>query len=184
MRVIGTGWRYWATSDAAVEDMYKFMDGLLDLVLLTTDPVLQLLIGGGDEHDPYQQGADRYLYLWAEANTDYHGKDKVPPPIIFHADWEKLGKAAGPLRNLSMVLAGADLMVGFVHPESKGTVDCLEKGKRAKIARLTLPWRTDRDPVDKPTLEVVSGVPRPVPVPAEFRANWAKPYSQPIPEAA
>lgn len=159
MRVIGTGWRYWATSTVAVEDMYRFMDRLLDLVLMTNDPVLQLVLGGGLEDDRYQQGADRYLYLWAEANTDYHGRDTVPPPIIFEAKWDKHGRAAGPLRNANMITAGADLVVGFLHPECRGTVDCLDKARRARVLRMVVPWVPDKDPVDQPepTLEVING---------------------------
>lgn len=183
MRVIGTGWRYWSTSERARDDMWEFMDGLLDLVLMTTDPVLQLVIGGGDKDDKYQQGADRYLYLWAEANADYHGKDKVPMPIIYRANWTEHGKAAGPLRNANMIIGGADLVVGFLHPESKGTVDCLEKAKRAHIPRMIVPWRPDQDPVTKPQ-EAERGTARPIPVPAETRFNWPSPYPLPLAEAA
>lgn len=174
MRVIGTGWRYWATSDAAVEDMFEFMDGLLDLVLMTNDPVLQLVLGGGAEHDPYPQGADRYLYLWAEANTEYHGPEKVPMPIVFEADWQQYAKQAGPLRNAYMVTAGADLVVGFLHPESKGARDCLDKAKRARIPRMVVPWRPDKDPVDVPSLEVIRGLL----LPEEYRSEWPVPQEE------
>lgn len=183
MRVIGTGWRYWATSDAAVEDMFSFMDQLLDLILLTQDPVLQLIIGGGGDNDPYTQGADRYLYKWAEANTDYHGLKTVPEPIIWDADWEQYGNAAGPIRNAHMITCGADLVAGFLHPESKGTRDCLSKAKRANIARMVVPWRPDQDPVTKPQ-EAERGTARQIPVPTEFKAEWPKPYPTPLAEAA
>lgn len=159
MRVIGTGWRYWATSDRAIETMFTFMDGLLDLVLMTNDPMLQLVLGGGTEKDPYQQGADRWLYKWAESNNEFHGGLVVPMPIVFEADWDNHGNAAGPLRNAQMILAGADLVVAFPHAESRGTVDCLAKAVRARIARMVVPWVPDKDPVDQPepTLEVING---------------------------
>lgn len=136
--------------------MYAFMDGLLDLVLMTNDPVLQLVLGGGLEDDPYQQGADRALMEWAVANG---GNSYVPEPIVFPADWWQYNKAAGPLRNTQMIIAGADLVAGFLHPESKGTRDCLDKAKRAKIPRMVMPWRPDQDPVDQPEpkLEVIRG---------------------------
>ena len=161
MRVITTGWRYWATSDRAVEDMWRFLDGLLDIVLMTTDPVLQLLIGGGDEHDRYPGGADRCVTEWAKANRDYHGEDKVPSPIVFHAEWDKYHQAAGPIRNAQMITAGADLCLGFLHPDSKGTRDCLGKAQRAKIPTMTVAWRPDQDPV-----EVKRGTAREIPLPA------------------
>lgn len=177
MRVIGTGWRYWGASERARDDMWEFMDGLLDIVLMTTDPVLQLLIGGGDAGDMYQNGADRWLYLWAEANQEYHGKDKMPDPIIFRADWDKLGKAAGPVRNQLMVMAGADLCVGFVHPESRGTVDCLNKARLARIPRLTVAWRPDQDPVTTRP-EAVHGATRPIPLPTELLDRWTNPTAE------
>lgn len=158
MRVIGTGWRYWGTSEQAVDDMFEFMDGLLDLVLRTTDPVLQLVLGGGDDEDIYKQGADRLLMEWALANEDLHGSDTIPLPYLFPADWKQYGKAAGPLRNAAMITAGADLVVGFRHPDSRGTKDCLEKARRAKIPRMVVSWRVDKDPVEQPNLEVVRGL--------------------------
>ena len=171
MRVIGTGWRHWATSDRAVEDMCEFMDKLLDLVLMTTDPVLQLILGGGDENDTYTQGADRYLYLWAEANTDFHGEVKVPAPMVWPADWATLGPAAEPIRNANMIIGGADLVVGFLHPDSKDTRDCLDKARRAKIPTMTVAWRPDQDPVTtKP--EAKREAPRRLPLSKETREGW------------
>lgn len=163
MRVIGTGWRYWATSVQALDDMYLFMDRLLDLALMTNDPVLQLVLGGGLEDDKYQQGADRALMEWAIANG---GNRHVPEPIVYKAAWSEYGRAAGPLRNANMITGGADLVAGFLHPESRGTVDCLDKAKRARIPRMVVPWVPDKDPVDRPDphLEVVHGDAPRVPV--------------------
>ena len=51
------------------------------------------------------------------------------------ADWETLGRRAGPVRNGQMVAAGADFAIA-VHRElgrSKGTRDCVEKCLAAGI---------------------------------------------------
>jgi hypothetical protein len=52
---------------------------------------------------------------------------------LFSADWNKHGKAAGPLRNQAMVDAGADVCLAFPLPGSKGTWDCVKRALRADI---------------------------------------------------
>lgn len=55
-------------------------------------------------------------------------------PIETHrADWTRYGKAAGPVRNQDMVNMGADLTLGFVMPDSVGTLDCLRRSRVAGI---------------------------------------------------
>lgn len=52
----------------------------------------------------------------------------------FPADWEKYGKAAGPIRNSQMLKEGnPDVVVGFHYKvnESKGTRDMLTRAKKA-----------------------------------------------------
>lgn len=44
----------------------------------------------------------------------------------FSADWEKHGKAAGPIRNRDMLKSGADLVIAFrMDGESRGTDDMI-----------------------------------------------------------
>jgi len=52
----------------------------------------------------------------------------------FPADWEKYGRAAGPIRNGQMLREGnPDIVVGFHYniDESKGTKDMLTRAKKA-----------------------------------------------------
>jgi hypothetical protein len=81
-----------------------------------------LLIHGG-----CPTGADFMAENWAE--------DRGIQTEIYRAEWARLGKAAGPLRNTEMVRAGADYCIGFplVGARSVGTLDCLRKAMRAKI---------------------------------------------------
>ena len=52
---------------------------------------------------------------------------------IFPAEWKKYGKSAGPIRNSKMIryAAGTELpvVVAFVSPQCKGTMDTLNKAK-------------------------------------------------------
>jgi hypothetical protein len=45
---------------------------------------------------------------------------------IFYADWNRVGKAAGMLRNTQIVDA-CDALVAFVHGPSRGTMDSVRK---------------------------------------------------------
>lgn len=47
------------------------------------------------------------------------------------ADWERLGKSAGFIRNQAMVDAGLDLLIAF--PGGNGTADMVRKAQRANI---------------------------------------------------
>lgn len=50
------------------------------------------------------------------------------------ADWERHGKAAGPIRNGEMVALGADVVLAFPLGRSVGTRDCMRRAQRAGIA--------------------------------------------------
>ena len=52
---------------------------------------------------------------------------------IHKADWDNVGKYAGPIRNQRMVDSGADICVAFPEKESKGTKDCIRRAERAGI---------------------------------------------------
>ncbi len=55
--------------------------------------------------------------------------------IRFNADWQTLGKAAGPIRNAQMIACGADFVLAFHRfiRNSKGTKDCCRQAMRAEI---------------------------------------------------
>ena len=73
------------------------------------------------------RGADFLAADWARANL---GVDAL---ITFRADWERNGKAAGPIRNQKMLDEGKpDLVVAF--PGGRGTADMISRAIRAGIA--------------------------------------------------
>lgn len=68
-------------------------------------------------------GADRYAREWA--------REAGVPLRVFKADWDKYGKAAGPIRNSEMVAEKPDLVLSF--PGGRGTADCSDKARAAGI---------------------------------------------------
>ncbi len=63
------------------------------------------------------RGVDTEGFNWA--------KDNNIPVKEFHADWEKYGRAAGPIRNKQMA-EYADALIAIMAPNSKGTKNMIE----------------------------------------------------------
>lgn len=54
--------------------------------------------------------------------------------IRFPADWEKHGKAAGPIRNRQMLDEGKpDLVIAFLAPDSRGTQNMIDQATKAGV---------------------------------------------------
>lgn len=49
------------------------------------------------------------------------------------ANWDKHGKAAGPIRNQEMVDLGATTCIAFPAEHSRGTIDCMRRAVKAGI---------------------------------------------------
>lgn len=85
------------------------------------------------------EGADRIAKGWCEAKNVAHWP--------FPADWEKDGKAAGPIRNAAMVALKPLCVVCFStrHPVTPGSADTCKRAQAAGIPvflRVTgRPWR-------------------------------------------
>lgn len=91
----------------------------------------QAKIAGGYEHltvvhGHCPKGADH----WADDFCSYYPEITVER---HPADWDRLGKAAGFLRNLQMVKLGADVCLAFPRGEARGTMHCALAAKDAKI---------------------------------------------------
>ncbi len=73
------------------------------------------------------RGADTHALNWALA--------RGIPFLVFRADWNSKGLAAGPLRNQDIIDTGRpDLVVSF--PGGRGTADMLNRARRAGIELL------------------------------------------------
>jgi hypothetical protein len=51
--------------------------------------------------------------------------------IVFHADWEKHGRAAGPIRNKE-IIENADVVFAFWDGFSRGTASTIQFAKEAE----------------------------------------------------
>lgn len=114
MRILITGSRTWS-NEAVIENeiatvMYENKVGASCYVTL--------VVGGA-------RGADQIAQKYGE-EAGMH--------IELHAaDWDRYGKAAGPIRNQEMVDSGADICLAFIAPGSKGARDCADRAKKAGI---------------------------------------------------
>ena len=70
-------------------------------------------------------GADYWAKRWTQMHTSTVKEAAFPP------DWERHGRAAGPLRNQEMLDAGPDLVVAF--PGGRGTADMIRRAKAVGI---------------------------------------------------
>lgn len=103
LRVLVCGGRNFANRELVNDTLFDIHPGVV--------------ITGGAE------GADRLAYDWAYP---------VVPTEVYHADWDKHGAAAGPIRNQKMLDEGKpDLVVAF--PGGRGTADMVRRAKKAGI---------------------------------------------------
>ena len=51
----------------------------------------------------------------------------------YPADWKKLGKAAGIIRNQTMIDSKPDILLAFPLPSSRGTYDAINKAHKADL---------------------------------------------------
>lgn len=83
-------------------------------------------------------GADTLGRQWAEANNI--------PVQAYHADWKKLKRAAGPIRNTQMLKEGKpDLVVAFIDKpfeESRGTANMIGQAKKAGTPNIIVEWKS------------------------------------------
>lgn len=114
MKVLVCGGRDYAS--------YAKVEKLLDRVKAKY-PNLTLIHGGA-------RGADALADRWAFMH-------KVPK-LVFLADWDKHGKAAGAIRNAKMLQQGKpDFVVAF--PGGAGTADMIQQAEAKGLAVVKVP---------------------------------------------
>jgi hypothetical protein len=99
-----------------------------DVIYDALDAILFARPDGRDSHlvvGDCPRGADRIAYQWAVT--------AMVPTEIHRADWTALGRAAGPMRNKTMVDAGADICLAFIRNGSRGATGCAALAEAAGI---------------------------------------------------
>jgi len=95
----------------------NFMDITLMNKVLREYPIGTIIEGGA-------KGADTLAYLW--------GNKHDVEVITYPPEWNKYGKAAGPIRNQTMLdQESPDLVIAF--PGGRGTEDMIARAKKANI---------------------------------------------------
>lgn len=69
-------------------------------------------------------GADQLAADWAAY--------RQVPKVVVRADWEKHGKAAGPIRNQTMLEEWSPSLV-LAFPGGRGTADMIRRAKKADV---------------------------------------------------
>jgi hypothetical protein len=97
---------------------YDLVAGVLDDECVAHGPIT--VIHGG------ARGADHLAATWAAANRQR--QESWP------ADWERYGRAAGPIRNRQMLFAAKpDVVHAFPLARSRGTWDCVQAARMLGI---------------------------------------------------
>lgn len=120
----GGGWRPETLEHKRQMDaLLSLLDGLHDR-LASTGQRLQLV------HGDCPSGADAIAQRWAEARTDVLEPERHP------ADWDRHGKAAGPIRNAAMVRTlnpARDFAIAAWDGTSRGTANAISCAHKAGI---------------------------------------------------
>jgi hypothetical protein len=104
VRIVVTGSRNW--------NDYRKVSWALRRELTTHG---EFLLGVGD----CPAGADQMALHWGRQNLMW-------PVLTFHAPWDMRGVVGGPVRNHFMIdMFRPRLVLAFLRPESRGTVDCV-----------------------------------------------------------
>lgn len=91
---------------------------LLDEVLYGFISREDVIITGGAE------GVDKHV-------MDFAKKEGIELEV-FYPDWDKYGKAAGPIRN-ELIIKDSDLVLAFWDGESKGTKNSIDLALKYKV---------------------------------------------------
>lgn len=97
-------------------DDYPLLCETMDKLTRKLDKKKLVILSGG------AKGADKLGEQWAFERG-------VGTVEIYHADWTKHGKSAGPIRNEEMA-ENADVLVAFWDGKSPGTKDMISQAKK------------------------------------------------------
>lgn len=120
-RVLVTGSRTWTHPAHIQTELDAAFDAMLYAWRTTGVTYDEFVVVHGD----CPRGADHLADRYARAHR--WTVERHP------ADWRRLGRAAGPIRNQHMVDLGADLCLAFLKDHSSGATGCADLAEKAGI---------------------------------------------------
>jgi hypothetical protein len=81
-------------------------------------PISLVIEGGAD-------GVDHFAFLWAA--------ERKVGSLTVDADWNKYGKAAGPIRNRAMLDERPDVVIAFIHNSGPGTANMIRQAENSGV---------------------------------------------------
>jgi hypothetical protein len=109
--------------------------------------IMRLLVCGGRDWDDFETLSEELVWIAGSESIDViilggaPGADRMAgewaklmgyPVEVYEADWEKHGRAAGPIRNKRMLDEGKpDLVLSF--PGGRGTRNMIEQATKAGV---------------------------------------------------
>ena len=83
----------------------------------------------------------------ADSLAEKYAADNGIKIKVFPANWNKYGKAAGPIRNKKMLEyisdSGNPLVIAFWNGKSRGTKNTIETARKMKIATLIVDYKEE-----------------------------------------
>lgn len=127
MRLLICGDRNWTDNDYIYRRLKALQQGYL------APPALWMIHGGAKGADTAAQAAAILLGI---------------PYDVYPAEWDKYGRAAGPIRNQQMLDSGVDEVWAFHHDlsQSKGTAHMVGIARKAGVPTVVFPPPTDPPP--------------------------------------
>lgn len=125
MKILVCGGRNFKDYRLLSREIHKLLPEPTDDISTWLPPNGTVIIHGG------ATGADYLADKWAVANW--------VPIKEYKADWDKHGKAAGPIRNQQMLdEEHPDVVLAFPTKRSKGTWDMVRRAKKAQIRTIVI----------------------------------------------
>lgn len=101
---------------------YKEFSNVVDKMIDQYGIPTNIISGGHlDKYGNIKPGADTLAW--------YYSKNNNINIIEHNAEWEKYGKAAGPIRN-KLIVDDSNVILAFVAPNSIGTLNTIELAKK------------------------------------------------------
>jgi len=129
VRILICGSRTWT-------DKKAILDKLLSVEASYDSYIKTVIHGGARGADTLAGIATKEMCGYkADANhTQAQVDDNTPAVLVFPANWNKYGRAAGAIRNQQMLTEGRpDLVLAFWDQKSRGTKHMIELAKRAGV---------------------------------------------------